>query len=58
MYCFRGTSHVLKLSPNLRVMCKPPKKSQQLDQRTLQVRMNDLFINTYNNPIDLIIYNK
>lgn len=27
---------MLKLSPNLRIMCKAPKKQQHLDQKTLQ----------------------
>lgn len=35
-FIYRGTVHLLKLSPNLRVMCKPPKKQQNLDQKTLQ----------------------
>lgn len=33
---FRGTAISLKLSPNLRIMVKPPKKQQHLDQHTLQ----------------------
>ena len=37
----RGTSITLKLSPNLRLPCKPPKKQQWLDQLTLQVQKLD-----------------
>lgn len=37
----RGTSITLKLSPNLRLPCKPPKKQQWLDQSTLQVQKLD-----------------
>ncbi|XP_077292828.1 dynein intermediate chain 2, ciliary [Arctopsyche grandis] len=32
----KGTVHLLKLSPNLRVLSKPPKKQQNLDQKTLE----------------------
>lgn len=32
----KGVTHSLKLSPNLRIMCKPPKKQPWLDQVTLQ----------------------
>jgi dynein intermediate chain 1, axonemal len=34
----KGTSTILKLSPNLRLACKPPKKMQWLDQHTLQIQ--------------------
>jgi dynein intermediate chain 1 len=34
----KGTSITLKLSPNLRLPCKPPKKQQWLDQHTLQIQ--------------------
>lgn len=37
----RGTSITLKLSPNLRLPCKAPKKQQWLDQLTLQVMKLD-----------------
>ncbi|ALC41273.1 CG9313 [Drosophila busckii] len=33
----KGVTHSLKLSPNLRVMVKPPKKQLYLDQTTLQI---------------------
>lgn len=32
----RGTTITLKLSPNLRLKCKPPKKQLILDQHALQ----------------------
>lgn len=37
---------MVKLSPNLRVMCKPPKKAQGIDQRSLQVKLkkSEMFI--------------
>lgn len=34
----RGTTTSLKLSPNLRLMVKPPKKQLYLDQTTLQIQ--------------------
>lgn len=34
---FRGTASTLKLSPNLRLKCKPPKKQLGLDQHALQL---------------------
>lgn len=34
----KGTSITLKLSPNLRLPCKAPKKQQWLDQLTLQIQ--------------------
>jgi len=34
---FRGVTTSLKLSPNLRMMVKPPKKQLYLDQNTLQI---------------------
>lgn len=37
-FFFRGTVTSLKLSPNLRLMVKPPKKQQNLDQSILQVQ--------------------
>lgn len=38
---FRGTTFTLKLSPNLRLKCKAPKKQQNIDQHTLQVQKLD-----------------
>ncbi|CRL01177.1 CLUMA_CG014224, isoform A [Clunio marinus] len=39
----KGASISLKLSPNLRLPCKPPKKQEFMDQRTLQVlKLNNL----------------
>ncbi|XP_049877274.1 dynein intermediate chain 2, ciliary [Pectinophora gossypiella] len=46
----KGTSHVLKLSPNLRVMCKAPKKQQGLDQRTLQIIKLDKLLTLVRDP--------
>lgn len=46
----KGTCHVLKLSPNLRVMCKPPKKGQQLDQRALQILKLDKLLSLVRDP--------
>ncbi|XP_055838399.1 dynein intermediate chain 2, ciliary [Episyrphus balteatus] len=37
----KGTTTSLKLSPNLRVMVKPPKKQLYLDQQTLQIQKLD-----------------
>lgn len=34
----KGTSITLKLSPNLRLPCRPPKKQMYLDQHTLQIQ--------------------
>ncbi|XP_075981347.1 dynein intermediate chain 2, ciliary isoform X2 [Anticarsia gemmatalis] len=46
----KGTCHVLKLSPNLRVMCKPPKKAQGIDQRTLQIQKLDKLLSLVRDP--------
>ncbi|CAG9123998.1 unnamed protein product [Plutella xylostella] len=47
----KGTCHVLKLSPNLRVMCKPPKKTKEiLDQRTLQIMKLDKLLTLVRDP--------
>ncbi|XP_028028569.1 dynein intermediate chain 2, ciliary isoform X2 [Bombyx mandarina] len=46
----KGTCHVLKLSPNLRVMCKPPKKAQGVDQRTLQIMKLDKLLSLVRDP--------
>ncbi|XP_055383476.1 dynein intermediate chain 2, ciliary [Condylostylus longicornis] len=37
----KGTTISLKLSPNLRIMCKPPKKQPWLDQSTMQIQKLD-----------------
>lgn len=37
----RGTITTLKLSPNLRLKVKPPKKMQHIDQSVLQVQKLD-----------------
>lgn len=37
LFDFRGVTTSLKLSPNLRMMVKPPKKQLYLDQTTLQI---------------------
>ncbi|CAG4946849.1 unnamed protein product [Colias eurytheme] len=46
----KGTCHVVKLSPNLRVMCKPPKKAQGVDQRTLQIMKLDKLLSLVRDP--------
>ncbi|OWR50315.1 Dynein intermediate chain 2 ciliary, partial [Danaus plexippus plexippus] len=46
----KGTCHVVKLSPNLRVMCKPPKKAQGIDQRTLQIMKLDKLLTLVRDP--------
>ncbi|XP_050674717.1 dynein intermediate chain 2, ciliary [Leptidea sinapis] len=46
----KGTCHVLKLSPNLRVMCKPPKKAQGIQQRTLQIMKLDKLLSLVRDP--------
>ncbi|XP_063540251.1 dynein intermediate chain 2, ciliary isoform X1 [Cydia strobilella] len=46
----KGTCHVLKLSPNLRVMCKPPKKAVGVDQRTLQIMKLDKLLTLVRDP--------
>ncbi|KAJ2948558.1 hypothetical protein O0L34_g7812 [Tuta absoluta] len=46
----KGTSHVVKLSPNCRVMCKPPKKQQGLTQRQLQIMKLDKLLTLVRDP--------
>ncbi|CAG9564092.1 unnamed protein product [Danaus chrysippus] len=46
----KGTCHVVKLSPNLRVMCKPPKKAQGIEQRTLQIMKLDKLLSLVRDP--------
>ncbi|XP_013137600.1 PREDICTED: dynein intermediate chain 2, ciliary [Papilio polytes] len=46
----KGTCHVLKLSPNLRVMVKPPKKALTTDQRTLQIMKLDKLLTLVRDP--------
>ncbi|CAH2089429.1 unnamed protein product [Euphydryas editha] len=46
----KGTCHVVKLSPNLRVMCKPPKKAQGIDQRSLQIMKLDKLLSLVRDP--------
>ncbi|XP_013163256.1 PREDICTED: dynein intermediate chain 2, ciliary [Papilio xuthus] len=46
----KGTCHVLKLSPNLRVMVKPPKKALSTDQRTLQIMKLDKLLTLVRDP--------
>ncbi|XP_041984626.1 dynein intermediate chain 2, ciliary [Aricia agestis] len=46
----KGTCHVVKLSPNLRVMCKPPKKAQGIDQRTLQIMKLEKLLSLVRDP--------
>ncbi|CRK96455.1 CLUMA_CG009995, isoform A [Clunio marinus] len=59
----KGTSITLKLSPNLRLLCKPPKKQGWMDQHTLQVQKLDRLLSlvrelpeggqsTENDPVD------
>lgn len=41
IFRFRGAVTTLKLSPNLRLKVKPPKKMQHIDQSTLQIQKLD-----------------
>lgn len=43
----------LKLSPNLRIPCKPPKKQQNLDQWTLQCMKLDKLLSLVREPVTL-----
>uniref|UniRef100_A0A1Y1K8L0 Uncharacterized protein n=1 Tax=Photinus pyralis TaxID=7054 RepID=A0A1Y1K8L0_PHOPY len=46
----KGCVTALKLSPNLRVPCKPPKKQQHLDQHTLQIMKLDRLLSLVREP--------
>ncbi|KAK9878543.1 hypothetical protein WA026_022440 [Henosepilachna vigintioctopunctata] len=46
----KGCVTSLKLSPNLRIMCKPPKKQQHLDQFTLQCMKLDKLLSLVREP--------
>ncbi|XP_068620599.1 dynein intermediate chain 2, ciliary [Battus philenor] len=47
----KGTCHVVKLSPNLRVMCKPPKKAAQgITQRAMQILKLDKLLTLVRDP--------
>lgn len=52
-YFCRGTISTLKLSPNLRVPCKAPKKQQHLDQWTLQCMKLDKLLSLVREPTTL-----
>ncbi|XP_018330112.1 dynein intermediate chain 2, ciliary [Agrilus planipennis] len=49
----KGMITALKLSPNLRVPCKPPKKMQHLDQTTLQIMKLDKLLSVVREPVVL-----
>ncbi|XP_022903959.1 dynein intermediate chain 2, ciliary [Onthophagus taurus] len=51
----KGCITSLKLSPNLRVMCKPPKKQQYLDQWTLQCMKLDKLLSLVREPVTLTL---
>uniref|UniRef100_W8AIE2 Dynein intermediate chain 2, ciliary n=2 Tax=Ceratitis capitata TaxID=7213 RepID=W8AIE2_CERCA len=52
----KSTVTSLKLSPNLRLMVKPPKKQQYLDQNTLQVQKLDKLLSLVRElPNDMVI---
>ncbi|XP_026461255.1 dynein intermediate chain 2, ciliary [Ctenocephalides felis] len=46
----KGNTSTLKLSPNLRKMCKAPKKQQGLDQRTMQIAKLDKLLSLVREP--------
>lgn len=47
---FRGCVTSMKLSPNLRLKCKPPKKEPNLDQKVLQIRKLDRLLSLVREP--------
>ncbi|KAL3286367.1 hypothetical protein HHI36_000874 [Cryptolaemus montrouzieri] len=49
----KGCVTTLKLSPNLRIMCKPPKKQQHLDQFTLQCMKLEKLLALVREPVTL-----
>ncbi|KAK4885777.1 hypothetical protein RN001_002048 [Aquatica leii] len=49
----KGCATALKLSPNLRLPCKPPKKQQHLDQHTLQLMKLDKLLSLVREPATL-----
>lgn len=49
----KGCVTTLKLSPNLRIMCKAPKKQQHLDQWTLQCMKLDKLLSLVREPVTL-----
>ncbi|XP_045470031.1 dynein intermediate chain 2, ciliary [Harmonia axyridis] len=49
----KGCVTTLKLSPNLRIMCKPPKKQQYLDQFTLQCMKLEKLLALVREPVTL-----
>ncbi|XP_017484570.1 PREDICTED: dynein intermediate chain 2, ciliary [Rhagoletis zephyria] len=52
----KSTVTSLKLSPNLRLMVKPPKKQQYLDQNTLQVQKLDKLLSLVRElPSDMVV---
>lgn len=51
----KGCSSVVKLSPNLRIPCKAPKKQQDLDQNTLQLMKLDKLLAVLREPSTLIL---
>ncbi|CAH1995874.1 unnamed protein product [Acanthoscelides obtectus] len=51
----KGCVTTLKLSPNLRIMCKAPKKQQHLDQWTLQCMKLDKLLALVREPVTLTL---
>ncbi|XP_066252979.1 dynein intermediate chain 2, ciliary [Euwallacea similis] len=51
----KGCVTTLKLSPNLRIPCKAPKKQQYLDQRTLQCMKLDKLLSLVREPVTLTL---
>ncbi|XP_076260407.1 dynein intermediate chain 2, ciliary [Rhynchophorus ferrugineus] len=51
----KGCVTTLKLSPNLRIPCKAPKKQQHLDQWTLQCMKLDKLLSLVREPVNLTL---
>ncbi|CAG9760660.1 unnamed protein product [Ceutorhynchus assimilis] len=51
----KGCVTTLKLSPNLRIPCKAPKKQQHLDQWTLQCMKLDRLLSLVREPVNLTL---
>ncbi|CAG9860678.1 unnamed protein product [Phyllotreta striolata] len=49
----KGCSSIVKLSPNLRIPCRAPKKQQDLDQNTLQLMKLDKLLAVLREPTTL-----
>ncbi|KAF5304814.1 hypothetical protein FQR65_LT07831 [Abscondita terminalis] len=51
----KGCATALKLSPNLRLKCKPPKKQPNLDQHTLQLMKLEKLVSLVREPATLTL---